>query len=174
LDYGMLSLGSYMWFWAVMYFIVTFLLLFFPEKESSSDDHMQQVYIDIWRVISIEYMQIFVFILLTSKIGFVTDDSVSGFKYMEKGWKEEDLGLTSLINFPLQIIFGYYAAKWSQGERKLKPWLYAFYGRLFMAIVDTLTVWLFPAQMSTPFFLWVISTYVLCNFMRYSCLFLKL
>jgi hypothetical protein len=163
---GIISLGGYMWFWSLCYFLVTFVLTFFPEKKSSNDDDMKQVYIDIWKVLSLPNMKIFVIILLTAKIGFVTDDAVSDFKYMEKGWKEEDLGLTSLVNFPLQIIFGYYAAKWSQGPRKLKPWLYAFYGRMVMAVVDTLTVYFFPKDMNRPFFLWALMTYVLCGFTR--------
>ena len=31
------------------------------------------------------------------------------------------LKIKVLIDFPLQIIFGYYAAKWSSGKRPLKP-----------------------------------------------------
>jgi PAT family acetyl-CoA transporter-like MFS transporter 1 len=109
----------------------------------------------------------FVGILLIAKIGFITNDAVSAFKLLEKGFKEEDLALTVLINFPLQIFFGYYAAKWSQGKRRLLPWLYAFGGRLVMSIVGMWVVSSFPADGVTDwYFFLVVSSATINSFMR--------
>ena len=34
--------------------------------------------------------------------------------------------LQVLIDFPFQILFGYYAAKWSSGDRPLRPvWMFS-------------------------------------------------
>lgn len=65
----------------------------------------------------------FIVILLLSKIGFIVSEQVTGLKLIEKGFKKEDLALTVLIDFPLQIIFGYYAAKWSANNtgKPLQP-----------------------------------------------------
>lgn len=51
----------------------------------------------------------FVGVLLFCKLAFVTNDAVTGLKLLEKGFSKEDLALTVLIDFPLQIVFGYMA-----------------------------------------------------------------
>ena len=110
-------------------------------------------------------MRTFIVILLIAKVGFVTHDAVTAFKLIEKGFKEEELGVTALINFPLQILFGYYAAKWSSGDRRLRPWLYAFFGRLAVVLVALYVVSIFPAVISREYFVTVILVSVLGSFM---------
>lgn len=66
-------------------------------------------------------MKSFILVLLTAKIGFIANESVTGLKLLEKGFSKEDLALAVLVDFPFQILFGYYAAKWSSGPRPLKP-----------------------------------------------------
>ena len=63
----------------------------------------------------------FIVVLLTAKIGFICHEAVTSLKLLEKGFSKEDLALSVLLDFPLQIFFGYYAAKWSNGPRPLKP-----------------------------------------------------
>lgn len=112
-------------------------------------------------------MQTFVAVLLTAKIGFIANDAVSGFKLLEKGFKEEDLALTVLINFPLQIIFGYYAARWSGPPRRLRPWLYAFYGRLVMSLVAMGIISMYPKDgVNNSYFGLVIASSVISSFLR--------
>jgi PAT family acetyl-CoA transporter-like MFS transporter 1 len=66
-------------------------------------------------------MKSFMVVLLTAKIGFIANDAVTALKLLEKGFSKEDLALAVLIDFPFQIIFGYYAVRWSNGARPLKP-----------------------------------------------------
>lgn len=66
-------------------------------------------------------MRSYVGVLLVSKIGFICHEAVTSLKLLEKGFSREDLALSVLLDFPLQIFFGYYAAKWSNGKRPLKP-----------------------------------------------------
>lgn len=66
-------------------------------------------------------MRSFVCVLLFSKVGFICHEAVTSLKLLEKGFSREDLALSVLLDFPLQIFFGYYAAKWSNGQRPLKP-----------------------------------------------------
>jgi PAT family acetyl-CoA transporter-like MFS transporter 1 len=69
-------------------------------------------------------MRSYVGVLLVSKIGFICHEAVTSLKLLEKGFSREDLALSVLLDFPLQIFFGYYAAKWSNGQRPLKPVMY--------------------------------------------------
>lgn len=66
-------------------------------------------------------MKKFVIILMTAKLGFICHEAVTSLKLVEKGFSKEDMALSVLLDFPLQIFFGYYAAKWSSGVRPLKP-----------------------------------------------------
>lgn len=66
-------------------------------------------------------MKSFIAVLLIAKIGFICHEAVTSLKLLEKGFSREDLALSVLLDFPLQIFFGYYAAKWSNGQRPLKP-----------------------------------------------------
>eukprot|EP00833_Pecoramyces_ruminatium_P000321 jgi/Orpsp1_1/1174353/evm.model.c7180000049781.1 len=114
-------------------------------------------------------MRSFIVLLFIAKIGFVTNDAVTSLKLLEKGFKKEDLSVTVLIDFPLQIIFGYYAAKWSSGKRPLKPWMIAFYGRIVAAILAMVVVKFFSlpenGEISTGYFLLIIFSTVLSSFM---------
>ncbi|CAG8749857.1 2688_t:CDS:10 [Cetraspora pellucida] len=158
---SILTLGSYLSFWSVAYFAVTLWLIFVKKEDSSySDDEMDiaTVYKTIWDICKMPHLRKFIAVLLVSKIGFIANEAVTGLKLLEKGFSKEDLALAVLIDFPFQIVFGYYAAKWSNGSEPLKPWIYAFYGRLIFAIVGMLVVLMFPSdnEISVGFFLFVI------------------
>ena len=134
-DYGVVTVGQFMRFWSAAYLVVTcWLVCFKSEKPVQSEEAtIKKVYRDIWRVVRMPNMKSLILVLLTCKLGFITNDSVTALKLMDYGYKEEELGLTLMINFPLQLIFGYYAARWSTGREPLKPWIYAFFARLTMA-----------------------------------------
>lgn len=56
-----------------------------------------------------------------TKLGTAANDAATSLKLLEKGLKKEDLALAVLIDFPFQILFGYLAARWSKGDKPLKP-----------------------------------------------------
>ncbi|RUS35362.1 acetyl-coenzyme A transporter 1-domain-containing protein [Jimgerdemannia flammicorona] len=123
-ELGVLRLGSYLMFWAVMYFVITAWLVVIKKEEPTTSDEdlgIKGVYTTIWKICKLPHMKSFILVLLTSKIGFIANEAVTGLKLLEKGFSKEDLALAVLIDFPFQILFGYYAAKWSSGVRPLKP-----------------------------------------------------
>ncbi|CAO3635761.1 unnamed protein product [Mucor hiemalis] len=147
-EYGVLGLGDYMRFWAVMYMVVTAYLVFCKQENEVKLEEAQLgirgVYDTIWKICKLPHMRSYVGVLLVSKIGFICHEAVTSLKLLEKGFSREDLALSVLLDFPLQIFFGYYAAKWSNGQRPLKPWLYAFYGRLACSALGMLIVAGYP------------------------------
>ena len=62
----------------------------------------------------------------------MASESVAALKLLEKGFKKEDLALAVLIDFPLQIVIGYYAAKWSTEGTPLRPVFILLYVKLFL------------------------------------------
>ncbi|RHZ67040.1 hypothetical protein Glove_303g95 [Diversispora epigaea] len=172
-DQGILELGKYLTFWSLIYFGVTIWLLIAKSEDSShNDEHnmsIKNVYKTIWNICKMPHMRTLIMILLVAKIGFIANEAVTGLKLLEFGFSKEDLALAVLIDFPIQIAVGYYAAKWSTGAQPLKPWIYAFYGRLFFALVGIFVVYSFPSnkKISMEFFLFVIVNTILSSFMRY-------
>ena len=55
---------------------------------------------------------------MVCKIGFALNDYVTGLKLLEKGFQKEDLAITVLLDFPLQLFIGYKAA---HSKNRKKP-----------------------------------------------------
>ncbi|KAJ1903097.1 hypothetical protein LPJ81_003246, partial [Coemansia sp. IMI 209127] len=166
---GFLQLGPYMAFWAAMYVVVTLLLVFFKAEEDTSssgsggeaDYGIVETYKTIWRICKLPHMQQFIMVLFFAKIGFIPNDSTTQLKLIERGLHREDMALAVLIDFPVQIFFGYYAVRWSQGESKMRPWRVAFILRLLCGVLAMLTVHYFPQDgLSTGYFYVVLLTNV--------------
>lgn len=91
---------------------------------------------------------------------------------VEKGFRREDLAIVVLIDFPFQIIGGWLAAKWSRGDKPLRPWIWAFWPRLAFAVSSTLIVYWFPTPpISYGFMAFLVVHTVLQGFASYVDLF---
>ncbi|GAA5831391.1 hypothetical protein JCM5353_007153, partial [Sporobolomyces roseus] len=102
-------------------------------------------------------VQTFILVHLVTKLGTAANDAATSLKLLEKGLKKEDLALAVLIDFPFQILFGYLAAKWSTGDKPLRPWLLAMWTRLAWALISMLLISNFPSgDIGTPYFLLVV------------------
>ncbi|KAJ3045351.1 hypothetical protein HDV00_010221 [Rhizophlyctis rosea] len=121
---GIIPLGSYLQFWGLMFLVCDAWLIFLQKEEHDSEetiDEIKTVYKTIWDVCKMPHMRQFILVLFVAKIGFIANEAVTPLKLIDKGLKKEDLALSVLIDFPFQILFGYYAAKWSSGDRPLRP-----------------------------------------------------
>ncbi|KFH73775.1 hypothetical protein MVEG_00989 [Podila verticillata NRRL 6337] len=169
LDHGLVPLGGYLKFWAMMYLAITLWLVFMKKEDKELDEEdidIKSVYNIILRIIRLPHMKSFMLVLLTAKIGFIANDAVTALKLLEKGFSKEDLALAVLIDFPFQIIFGYYAVRWSSGPRPLKPWLWAFFAHLACCVVAMLLVYGFPEDgvVTNSYFYMVLITTVTTSF----------
>ena len=103
-----------------------------------------------------------------AKIGFQANESVTSLKLVEKGLGKDELGLAVLIDFPCQIVGGWLAARWSKGDKPLRPWLYASWVRLGFAVLWVVIVRGFPTPpISTSFFVFLVAMTVLQGFSMY-------
>ncbi|KAG2023153.1 hypothetical protein CC2G_000840 [Coprinopsis cinerea AmutBmut pab1-1] len=157
-----LTISAYLRFWAVICYIVTIWLIFFKKEDkdagAEADMSIKETYQTIWTICQLRHVQLLILIHLFAKIGFVAHEATS-LKLVEKGLKREDLSLAVLVDFPFQILGGYFAAKWSRGDKPLRPWLYAFWPRFLFGLISTLTVLFFPKPpISTAFF-----TFIICH-----------
>ncbi|KAF9229532.1 hypothetical protein BS17DRAFT_792430 [Gyrodon lividus] len=161
-----LTMSTYLQLCSLLCFGVTFWLIFFQKegKESLEDSEMtvSTVYKTIWDICKLKHVQALILMHCFAKIGFQANESVTSLKMIEKGLGREDLAIVVLIDFPFQILGGWFAAKWSSGDKPLRPWIWAFWPRLAFASISTLIVYWFPSPpLSYGFFTYLVIHTVL-------------
>ncbi|GAA5865547.1 hypothetical protein JCM8547_007644 [Rhodosporidiobolus lusitaniae] len=170
LDYPLVSLSGYLHFWAVAFIVVTAYLAFFQTEDpvvasDEEDMDLKRVYSIMREICKLKHVQTFILVHLVTKLGTAANDAATSLKLLEKGLKKEDLALAVLIDFPFQILFGYLAAKWSKGDKPLKPWLIAMWTRLAWAVISMLLISNFPkGDIGTWYFLLVVGCTVGSSF----------
>ncbi|KAI9808630.1 MAG: hypothetical protein M1825_003781 [Sarcosagium campestre] len=165
-DYGLLSLGGYLSFWGWAYLLVTVgLALLKREERTREKDGIVDVYKIMWKILKLRNIQTFIVVHLIAKIGFQANDAVTNLKLLDKGFSEEDMALTVLIDFPFEIALGYYAGKWSSIYPPMHLWCWAFIGRLVAAALAQATIFIFPESgVQTWYLLVVIAEHIFSTF----------
>ncbi|KAI0253363.1 acetyl-coenzyme A transporter 1-domain-containing protein [Lactifluus subvellereus] len=156
-----LTLSAYLRFWSIVCFGVTIWLILVQRerKEDLSEDEtsITSVYKTIWSISQLKSIRSFMIIHLTSKITFAAHDAATSLKMVEKGLRKEDFAAAALLDFPIQVVGGYFIARWSRGDRPLQPWIWAFLPRVTIAFFAAVILWNFPAPPITAgFFAFII------------------
>ncbi|KAL4068251.1 acetyl-coenzyme A transporter 1-domain-containing protein [Scleroderma yunnanense] len=164
-----LTLSTYLQSCSVLCFGVTIWLIFFEREREESLDESEitviSVYKTIWDICKLKHVRSLILMHCFAKIGFQANDAVTSLKMVEKGLGREDLAIVVLIDFPFQIIGGWLAAKWSRGDKPLRPWIWAFWPRLAFALLSSLIVYWFPTPpISYGFLLFLVAHTVLQGF----------
>jgi len=168
LDTGIMNLDSYLTFWGWAYLAVTLgLALVKREERTKEREGIMEVYRIMWGILKLKNIQAFIVVHLIAKIGFQANDAVTSLKLLDKGFSQEDLALTILIDFPIEVLLGYYIGKWCQTYPPMHIWCWAFMGRLFAAGFAQFVVSIFPAGGTTTWYLlMVICEHVMSTFMN--------
>ncbi|OJD37347.1 acetyl-coenzyme a transporter 1 [Diplodia corticola] len=164
---GVMTLGGYLTFWGWAYLAVTLALaLMKREERTKNNDGIAEVYKVMGGILKLKNIQTFIVIHLIAKIGFQANDAVTNLKLLDKGFSQEDMALTVLIDFPFELSLGYYAGKWSQSYPPMQLWCWAFIGRLAAAAFAQFVVMIFPeGGVTTWYLLTVIVEHVFSTFM---------
>lgn len=151
---GVLTLGGYLTFWGWAYLAMTLGLAVLKREEKTMDrDGIMDVYKSMLGVVKLKNIQTIIIIHLIAKIGFQANDSATNLKLLDKGFSQEDMALTVLIDFPFELSLGYYAGRWSAMYPPLHVWGWAFVGRLIAACIAQGVVMIFPADGVQPWYL---------------------
>lgn len=170
-DYGLITLGGYMAFWGYAYLVVTLGLAILKKEEKTKErDSIKEVYASMWAVLKLKNIITICIIHLIAKIGFVTNDSVTSLKLLDKGFGQANMALVVLIDFPFEIGLGYYAGQWSTKYTPLRLWTWAFVARLAAAVFAQAVVMIYPTAVDEAVPLWylltVITEHVYSTFMN--------
>ena len=165
-DVGIVTLGGYLTFWGWSYILVTIGLALLKREDKTKDrDGIVEVYKSMLGVLKLRNIQTIIIIHLIAKIGFQANDAVTNLKLVDKGFSQEDLALTVLIDFPFEISLGYYAGRWSTMYPPVHVWCWGFIGRLIAAALAQGVVMLFPPQGTTTWYLFtVIASHIFSTF----------
>ncbi|MCJ1468937.1 hypothetical protein MMC07_007567 [Pseudocyphellaria aurata] len=163
---GILTLGGYLTFWGWSYLVVTLGLAILKREEKTKErDGILDVYKSMFGILKLRNIQTIIIIHLIGKIGFQANDAVTNLKLLDKGFSQEDLALTVLIDFPFEISLGYYAGRWSTMYPPIHVWCWAFVGRLIAAVIAQATVMIFPKEgVQTWYFLTIIGSHIFSTF----------
>ena len=163
---GVMTLGGYLTFWGWGYLLVTLgLALLKKEDKTKERDGILEVYKSMFGVLKLRNIQSIIIIHLIAKIGFQANDAVTNLKLIDKGFSQEDMALTVLIDFPFEISLGYYAGRWSTSNPPIYVWCWAFIGRLVAACLAQFVVMIFPADGVQPWYLLtVIASHIFSTF----------
>lgn len=160
-DIGLMSLGGYMEFWGWVYLVVTLGLAVLKKEDKTKErDGIVEVYRSMWGVLKLKNIHALIIVMLISKLGFVTNESVTSLKLLDKGFGQANLALVVLIDFPFEISLGYYAGKWSAEYTPLRLWCWAFAARLLAAVFAQMTIMIYP---SNPVPTWYMIVVILMN-----------
>ncbi len=124
-----------------------------------------EVYRSMFGILKLKNVQSIIIVHLIAKIGFQANDGVTNLKLLDKGFSQEDLALTVLIDFPFEISLGYYAGRWSTAYPAMHVWCWAFIGRLMAAVIAQGVVMIFPKDgVQTWYLLTVIMSHIFSTF----------
>lgn len=163
---GLVTLGGYLTFWGWAYILVTIGLAALKREEKTKErDGIADVYKSMLGILKLKNIQTIIIIHLIGKLGFQANDAVTNLKLLDKGFSQEDMALTVLIDFPFEICLGYYAGRWSTAYPPVHVWCWAFIARLLAAIIAQITVMLFPKEgVQTWYLLTVIGSHIYSTF----------
>ena len=163
---GVMTLGGYLTFAGWAYLVVTVGLALLKREDKTKDrDGILEVYQSMIGILKLKNIQSIIIIHLIAKIGFQANDAVTNLKLIDKGFSQEDMALTVLIDFPFEISLGYYAGRWATSTPPIHVWCWAFIGRLIAACLAQVTVMIFPANGVQPWYLLtVIASHIFSTF----------
>ncbi|KAL8854816.1 MAG: hypothetical protein Q9221_000322 [Calogaya cf. arnoldii] len=165
-DVGIMTLGGYLTFAGWAYLVVTAGLAMLKREERTKEkDSVMEVYRSMIGILKLKNVQSIIIVHLIAKIGFQANDGVTNLKLIDKGFSQEDLALTVLIDFPFEISLGYYAGRWSTAYPAMHIWCWAFIGRLLAAVIAQGVVMIFPKDgVQTWYLLTVIASHIFSTF----------
>lgn len=144
-DVGVVTLGSFLYFWGIVFMISTTLVLVFKSENADEDEdevgekgpleNTVQTYKQLLSVLKLPAVQSLAVIYLTCKVGFCAIDSVTGLKLVEKGVPKEKLAILAVPMVPIQVLLPLLISKFTAGPRPMNLYLKAFPCRLLMGIV---------------------------------------
>lgn len=136
---GIMDLSTFLFFWGVVFVVVTTLVwLFKREKRETYAEDKQGIlsaYLQLVQVLRLPSVQTYILLILTSKIAFSAADNITALKLIENGLPREKMALLALPMVPLQIILPLVISRATNGPRPLDFFMKSYFPRLIFGLV---------------------------------------
>ncbi|XP_013389260.1 acetyl-coenzyme A transporter 1 [Lingula anatina] len=146
---GLVTLGSFMYFWGIVFFITTTLVGLFKTEKTNEDADQDQTIADTYKqlvkIIKLPAVKTYIVILLTAKIGFAAADGITGLKLIEAGVPKERLALLAVPMVPIEIILPLLLSRYTAGPRPMDVFIKAMPWRLVIGLIYAVLVWWAPS-----------------------------
>jgi len=138
-DQGLVSLGAFMSFWAIVFIITTLYVCFFKRERAfgRADDSegLLQSYTLAWACLNLAPVKRLCLILLTCKIAFAVTDSATSLKLVEYGMPKEELAMLSPALVVFGILIPVWVGRYTAGPEPLNIFLYGYPLRILCGIM---------------------------------------
>lgn len=165
---GLISLSTVLSACGWLYLLVTIGLAVLKREDlAKNDEGVWDTYKVMLGILKLRNVQSLIIVHLIAKIGFQANDGATTLKLLDKGFGQDNLALTVLVDFPFEIGLGYYVGKWSSQYGAMRLWSWGFVGRLGAAALAQFVVWSFPkGGVNLGYLCLVIVGHVLSTFMN--------
>eukprot|EP00953_Heterococcus_sp_UTEX-ZZ885_P015306 8621-Heterococcus_DN1.PRE.1 len=137
-DSGMVSLSSFLVFWAVIFLATTLFVWFFKkERHDESEQEVEgllETYKQLLRCIRLPSVRGLCAVLLTCKVAFAVTDAATSLKLVEYGMPKEELALMSPVLVALGMVIPLAVGKLTAGPRPLDIFLTGYPLRILVTI----------------------------------------
>lgn len=173
---GVVDLPDFMFFWSIVFFVSTTLVMIFKEEKPASCEESEGVlstYKQLFQILSLPSVMQWVIILLTCKMS-AASESLVGLKLIELGVSKESLAIMAVPLTPLQIGLPLVIAKYTAGPRPLDFFLRGLQCRLLFCLVFAVVVHATPSfkdennEYSYAYFVLLLTVYCFHQVAAYS------
>ena len=157
---GVVTLGSYMAFWGVVFIVVTLTLSLKKEAGEGSRLNLSDAYSELWKILKKEVVLEYCLILFTSKIAFAATDSISHLKLISAGVPKQNLALLAIPIAPIQIILPWFFSRYTVGPNPMDLFVRTYPYRLVFNVVNAVLVYVTlqaGAEFSSSYYLALLS-----------------
>lgn len=136
-DYGVMTLSRFMFFWGVVFLIVTTLVGIFKKEDKDDPDipGVVDTYKQVFQLLKVKNVQRYILFALTSRIGLCAADSLTGLKLVEKGVPKANLALLAVPLTPISMFLPIIISKFTAGPKPLRTWSISYVPRLVIGIM---------------------------------------
>lgn len=107
-DVGMVDISHFLFFWGLVFILVTSLVWFFKKERSENIAEIKQDIVSAYQqllvILKLRPVQTYAIFVLTAKIGFAAAENITGLKLIESGLPREKIALIALPMVPIQIL----------------------------------------------------------------------
>ena len=135
---GIMDLSTFLFFWGVVFVVVTSLVWLFKREEREGHAEEKQgvlsAYLQLVQVLKLPSVQTYILLILTSKVAFSAADNITALKLIENGLPRDKMALMALPMIPLQIILPLIISRATNGPCPLDLFTKSYFPRLVFGL----------------------------------------